>query len=135
MNRSFTEDERRAIAEGWRQSGLTQARYSELQGISERTLRDWLRKYAPLRCLDPERAREIVFHAIGELQALLARLDAGLEGAVTPEAPAPARLGTPTAVPEPAPCSGALPCASSPEQEAAERVRRRNSTGFNWNFD
>jgi hypothetical protein len=42
-----TVEQKTAIAEGWRTSGLRQADYASEHGISDRTLRLWLAKYAP----------------------------------------------------------------------------------------
>ncbi len=66
---------RRECALGWRSSGLSQREYAAKHGIQPRTLRCWIRRYAPTAPPVGE-ARRIVGEAISRLQAILESLDA-----------------------------------------------------------
>ena len=80
----LTDQDRARVARGWRRSGLTQPAYAASHGITDRTLRLWLRRWAPTSLHGTEAAREICARAIEHLRALLADLDCNLEEGVAP---------------------------------------------------
>lgn len=72
------DDELRArVARGWTESGLPQEDYAQAHGISARTLRSWVSRYASS---DPpaKRARAAIANAIQALRSVLAALEADL---------------------------------------------------------
>ncbi len=73
--RTFNDETRAAIARAWTESQLTQEEYAARFGISTRTLRLWLARYASTRPPLAE-ARAILVDAIERLQALMATVDA-----------------------------------------------------------
>lgn len=105
MTAPTTDTERRIeIARGWRASCLPQRSYAQQHGISDRTLREWLTRYAPTTPPDIEIVRRVIEDALRDLQALLAGLEPGDEheplqrrAPVTSEPPEP-----PTPPPAPA---------------------------------
>ncbi len=73
-------DEARArIARDWRKSGMTQAEYAASHSITDRTLRSWLRRWAPTSLHGTEAVREISARAIEQFRALIADLDCNLD--------------------------------------------------------
>lgn len=116
--RMSDESARRRIARGWATTTLDQKSYAAKNGVSARTLREWVRLYGT-GDRPAARARAIIDDAIAQFQALRATLDAeeacpvgakdaGQEaGEVQPERHAePAvklRVLPPPADPEPAP--------------------------------
>src|SRR6266852_5142093 len=60
---------RRECALGWRSSGLSQREYAAKHGIQPRTLRCWIRRYAPTAPPVGE-ARRIVGEAISRWKAI-----------------------------------------------------------------
>jgi transposase-like protein len=74
----FTDAERRLIAVGFRNATSDQRTYAAKHGISTRTLRGWVRRYA-VGDRPEVRVRAIVEGAIQQLQDLLAGLDAEAE--------------------------------------------------------
>lgn len=72
--KTMTDEARAQVARGWEQSGLTQADYAAQCGISPRTLRDWLSRYA-IQQPPAERVRRLIEDTIDKLLALLAALD------------------------------------------------------------
>lgn len=70
MARTFTDQERAAIARGWAASGLPQDTYAASYGVTGRCLRAWLRKYAPSQ--PPlQRVEAILVEMMAKLQAVL----------------------------------------------------------------
>lgn len=42
--RTYTEEERKAHVDGWKNSGLTQIEYSNLNGLKKTTLCTWIKR-------------------------------------------------------------------------------------------
>jgi transposase-like protein len=74
---NWTDEARARVARGWTESALSQAAYAELHGISPRTLRDWVSRYASGEP-SAERARSAIQNAIEALSEVLAALNAEL---------------------------------------------------------
>src|ERR1041384_1670146 len=81
-----TDAERARIAQGWRESGLAQPVYAAQHGITDRTLRAWLVRWAPPCSGNLETARKVVRKAIERLEALAVAMECGT-GAELPGAP------------------------------------------------
>src|SRR5438132_3247372 len=75
---------RAAVARGWRSSLLTQGEYARRNGISDRTLRSWLQRYAPVPPGSSEEVRRVLRGAVDTLQRLL---EASAIGEVEVDAP------------------------------------------------
>jgi len=70
MEQPLKDEDRARIARGWRQSGQTQADYAAGHEISDRTLRVWVARWAPLCASGTEVVRDVVERAIERLRAL-----------------------------------------------------------------
>ena len=113
MNSLRTEEERCSIAVGWKVSGLPQAKYAAAHGVSERTLRTWLRTYSPSRTPSVDDLRKIVSGLITELENVRDQLDALAAQRLTPTPLPVTRMPRSTG---PAPTSVEVrPCALAPE--------------------
>ncbi|MCC6334287.1 MAG: hypothetical protein IT380_09905 [Myxococcales bacterium] len=75
--RQFTDDDRRAIAVGWRSSGLSQNEYATQHGVKGRTLRLWLREHAPTMA-SPEEIRAAGQRMLDALRCAAALLEDAL---------------------------------------------------------
>src|SRR5438067_6133231 len=75
-NRIFTEEEKAALAEEWRRSGMSQPQFCRAHGIgSPRTLRQWMQRW-PGREVSEGRVRAMLEKILAALSALLHSLDA-----------------------------------------------------------
>jgi len=72
---TFDDAARARIARGWSSTPLDQPTYAAQHGISERTLREWARRFGAGR-RPAARTRAIIESAIAQLQALRTALDA-----------------------------------------------------------
>ena len=75
MGHRLTNEERAAIARKWRGSGQTQAVFATEHGITDRTLRAWLNRWAPSHPASPEVVRELVEQVIERLRGLVVASD------------------------------------------------------------
>lgn len=73
MTQDFDEARRQAVARGWATSPLDQKTYAAQNGISARTLREWVRRYG-VGDRPAARALAIIDTAIDQLRALRAAL-------------------------------------------------------------
>lgn len=64
-------EDRARIARGWRPSGQTQPTYAALHGITDRTLRMWVARWAPPCTSGTEVVRDVCERAIERLRALV----------------------------------------------------------------
>jgi hypothetical protein len=105
---------RARIARGWAPSCLTQAEYAARHGISDRSLRAWMARFA-VGSRPELRVRAIVERALSELEAVRAELDADQErraGSVSDEVPVtlperrPDAAAPTSSVPKPMPTGG-----------------------------
>jgi hypothetical protein len=71
MTQDFDEARRQALARGWAASPLDQKTYAAQNGISARTLREWVRRYG-VTSRPAARAIAIIDMAIAQLQVLRA---------------------------------------------------------------
>jgi len=69
-----TEESKASAARDWHKSEMTQAQYAASLGISDRTLRNWISRWAPTYRESP--AREVIEDAIERLRDVLVGLDA-----------------------------------------------------------
>ena len=69
MTTKRTPHEQEKIASGWASSGLTQATYAAKHGVTERSLRTWLRKFSSRPPTD-QLVLEIIDRAIKDLTAV-----------------------------------------------------------------
>jgi len=75
MTMPFTDQDRARVARGWRSSGLSQPIYAAEHGITDRTLRDWISRWAPVPPGGAVVARKVILQAIERLQSVLGGLD------------------------------------------------------------
>ncbi len=71
MDKHRTDEERATIARGWRASGLSQDAYAAQFEVSARTLRAWLRLWAPCAVAPDDAAAKIIEEAVSKLRAML----------------------------------------------------------------
>lgn len=71
----LTEDKKRAIATGWRGSGMSQVVYAAQHQIPIRTLRSWIARYSPTPPT-PAHVRQALVEIRSKVDALVAGLDA-----------------------------------------------------------
>lgn len=76
--RTFTTDERKSIAAGWRSSTLNQTEYAAQHGIQPRTLRLWLRDQTPAEAT-PETIRKTGLRMLAALRHAAALLEEALD--------------------------------------------------------
>lgn len=125
--KSFSNEERAAIACGWAESGRAQNEYAEQFGIADRTLRLWLARYASNRPPLDE-ARAVLVHAIERLQALLAAVDSSEvcqpeRGAASPPADSACQPAAALADVQPEAGVVCTPRPSAPPKTAAAAAR------------
>lgn len=93
MDKHRTDEERATIARGWRASGLPQDAYAAQFEVSARTLRAWLREWAPCAVAPDDAAAKIIEDAVSKLRAVLGCMRAasaqGTNCAAEAEAPVP----------------------------------------------
>lgn len=75
MDTRYSDEDRARIARGWRGSKLAQPAYAAAHGITDRTLRAWIARWAPVRVDGGEAAKRILTETIAQLQTLLANVD------------------------------------------------------------
>jgi transposase-like protein len=97
MGQILTNEARATIARKWRGSGQTQAVFAAEHGITDRTLRAWLNRWAPSHTASPEVVRELVEQTIERLRELVTNRDAG-DGKPTPSVEVKAVETVPPAV-------------------------------------
>src|ERR1700694_3042242 len=73
--RTLTDLDRARIARGWRGSNLSQPAYAAEHSITDRTLRAYIARWAPVRPDGSQAVRKIVLDAIDRLQAVLGALE------------------------------------------------------------
>ena len=83
----LTDDARAEIARAWRSSQEPQERFAAAHGVTARTLRGWIKRWAPPQEAAPEVVREVIKSAIERLHAVLVDLDAALAGKFIPKPP------------------------------------------------
>src|SRR2546428_6721997 len=105
MGQILTTEARAAIARKWRGSSQTQAVFAAEHGITDRTLRAWLNRWAPSHVASPEVVRELVEQTIERLRGLVANRDAG-DGKPTPSVDVkPVETVPPALPPRPSPAA------------------------------
>jgi transposase-like protein len=110
----ISDEDRVRVARGWRKSGMTQAAYAASHGVTDRTLRAWLARWAPSHPASPEVVRELIEQTIERLRGLVANRDAG-DGKPTPSVDVKAVETVPPAVPpRPSPAVPPRPSPAAP---------------------
>jgi|SRR5467141_1957157 len=75
MKQPLKDEDRSRIARAWRTSGMTQPAYSAAHGITDRTLRMWIARWASPCPSGTEGVRAVCERAIERLRALVDGLD------------------------------------------------------------
>src|SRR5207302_10884417 len=71
MEKELRNEDRARIARGWRTSAMTQPAYAAVHGITDRTLRMWIARWAPPCPTGTEAVRAVCERAIQRLRALV----------------------------------------------------------------